>query len=625
MATTLDDAADVAIQGILAGYNLVPLSNLYNPRVCPARFLPFLAHYFEARTWTALLGEDYQRTALEHAWIYHRYHGRQFALDQFTRDSGVEFNIETTVDANGRLDEVCAVITSSHSPAVVAWAENVIGRLLAFPFVGNVCVRAVPDAPAAPTLMVSGTTITATWDAPDDNNAPITAYAVQYKLSDASTWTDVPSNQVDTGQRRATISGLQNRRQYDVRVNATNNVGTSGWGAAGRVGVGLALPGAPRLVLGVVGTTVILSLDDPADTGGLPLLERSIERRVENMGEYGAITGTQFTGTPGTTYQLRARVRNELGWGPYSPVRTASIAALVPDAPTVTLSVTGQTGAVAWTLPANNGAAITSYDVEQQQDGGEWTAVSHTTLLREVMLFSLVRGSTYRVRVRARNSAGAGAYGQSNAVLVLNVPGAVGAPAVTAQSSSALAVTWVAPGDGGSAITDYDVRYRRTGATTWIERSHSGTGRATNITSLQASTAYEVQVRASNAVGAGEWSTSGTATTRAQTVTPTPDPEPDPEPTITVPSAPGSASLRYDGGGRFTVSWSAPSSDGGSPILAYAYTITGPNGATTGGRTNPAFSSSSRTLNDGSGVYTVTVWAANAQGQGPGTSASVTR
>ena len=50
MATTLDDATDVAVRGILAGYNLAPLSALYNPRTCPARFLPFLVHYYEART-----------------------------------------------------------------------------------------------------------------------------------------------------------------------------------------------------------------------------------------------------------------------------------------------------------------------------------------------------------------------------------------------------------------------------------------------------------------------------------------------------------------------------------------------------------------------------------------------
>jgi hypothetical protein len=36
----------------------------------------------------------------------------------------------------------------------------------------------VPDAPAAPTVALSSTTITITWTAPTDNNDPITSYIV---------------------------------------------------------------------------------------------------------------------------------------------------------------------------------------------------------------------------------------------------------------------------------------------------------------------------------------------------------------------------------------------------------------------------------------------------------------
>ena len=129
--------------------------------------------------------------ALENAWVYHRYHGRQFCLDQFTRDSGVAFRLDTMADGQGRLSSICVVITSSHPLDVVSWALGVIGRLLAFPFADQIVTKAVPDAPAAPTLTVSGTAITATWPEPEDNHDAITAYGVQYKLSSASSWTDV--------------------------------------------------------------------------------------------------------------------------------------------------------------------------------------------------------------------------------------------------------------------------------------------------------------------------------------------------------------------------------------------------------------------------------------------------
>ena len=76
-----------------------------------------------------------------------------------------------------------------------------------------------------------------------------------------------------------------------------------------------------------------------------------------------------------------------------------------------------------------------------------------------------------------------------------------------------LSVIWTAPEDFDKEITDYDVRYRVGGNITWIDFDHTGTGLTATITGLAAGTAYEVQVRATNEDGSGDWSDSGRAAT----------------------------------------------------------------------------------------------------------------
>ncbi|MDE0368184.1 MAG: sulfatase-like hydrolase/transferase, partial [Gammaproteobacteria bacterium] len=83
-------------------------------------------------------------------------------------------------------------------------------------------------------------------------------------------------------------------------------------------------------------------------------------------------------------------------------------------------------------------------------------------------------------------------------------PDAPSAPTLTAGTSW-LEASWTAPAENGSAITDYDIEYRTTGGN-WTDASHVGTSTTKRINGLDAETAYEVRVRASNAEGAGGWS-----------------------------------------------------------------------------------------------------------------------
>ena len=90
------------------------------------------------------------------------------------------------------------------------------------------------------------------------------------------------------------------------------------------------------------------------------------------------------------------------------------------------------------------------------------------------------------------------------------LPCAAGVPEISlVPGDGRLDVGWTASSDGGSAVEDYDVRYRRAGGSgAWTEladRTRSAAAGAT-ITGLTNGAAYEVQVRA----GGGEWSAAAT-------------------------------------------------------------------------------------------------------------------
>ena len=92
-------------------------------------------------------------------------------------------------------------------------------------------------------------------------------------------------------------------------------------------------------------------------------------------------------------------------------------------------------------------------------------------------------------------------------------PDAPAAPTLTAGTTW-LEASWTAPADNGSAITGYDLHYRTTGGN-WQDASHAGTSTTKRIEGLDADTAHEVRVRASNAEGAGDWSPAASGRTDA--------------------------------------------------------------------------------------------------------------
>ena len=236
-----------------------------------------------------------------------------------------------------------------------------------------------------------------------------------------------------------------------------------------------------------------------------------------------------------------------------SPRWTVDVAAAtVPDAPTDVNATPGNASAtVTWTAPTNDGGSpITGYTVTSSPGSLTCTATTTTSCTVD----GLTNGTPYTFSVTATNSAGTGAASApSTAVTPATVPDAPTGVSGTAGNGS-VSVSWTAPtNDGGSAVTGYTVTSSPTSA------GCTATAPATTCTvnGLTNGTPYTFQVKATNAIGTGAASTASSPVTPVAGV---------PGPPTGVTGVSGNASV--------AVSWTAPTSNGGSAVTGYTVTST---------------------------------------------------
>ena len=174
------------------------------------------------------------------------------------------------------------------------------------------------------------------------------------------------------------------------------------------------------------------------------------------------------------------------------------------------------------------------------------------------------------------------------------VPSAPATPTATWGDGTAT-LTWTAPHDGGSPITDYDYQTRNhSDSGAWTEYEETNTSTATSkILNLTNNKIWRLRIRAGNVVGDSKWSW------------------PFVEVVVGSPAPVAAPTLVSLGGGQFNVSWTAPSGNG-SAVMGYSIWYRRGTGDWT---EVPDISATSHTLTLTAGqTYSVGVEAHNARG-----------
>ena len=294
-------------------------------------------------------------------------------------------------------------------------------------------------------------------------------------------------------------------------------------------------PEAPKL-----NSTTSTSIDvtwSVHDNSGPEITDYDVEYREGDSGPFtdwphsGASTGTVITDLEfNATYEVRVRAWNSDGNSSWSPT-TGTIVGGINNPPEFSGSPAfsaGENNLTAGTVAVDDADAVdnvTGYVISGGDDAALFT-ITNAGVLAFVSAPDFENpddsddNNQYLLTVNVTSGTGSRILSAEQEITVnvtdLNEPPSAPArPALNSPTYTSITVRWLEPDNSGPVITDYDVEYREGSTGNFTDWPHAGTSTSTTITSLNSNTAYEVQVRASNDEGTGDWSQVATINTGA--------------------------------------------------------------------------------------------------------------
>lgn len=329
----------------------------------------------------------------------------------------------------------------------------------------------VPEAPGAPTAVRGDRQASLSWAPAGDRGCTIGQYQVE---------TDSGAGQ-STSATTHTFTGLSNGTAYRFRVRAVNSVGTGAWSGWSDPVTPAGVPVGPGNVTARPVDVGAVQLQFPAaNPNGAALTTYQASANDGPARDIGGATTYTWTGLAnGTTYSFKVRACNDVGCGTWSASDSATTWGEPSQVGTPSVNAGNGTLSANWSAPAANGSPISSYTVELDPGGTSSQGGTSRTWN------NVNNGTTYRVRVRACNDVGCGAWSawasgtprQPVDVTISKGPSAVGQPNCSTPSCA-----WVdTVATGLSPNSPYTVTcHGRDGAFSASQKSTDGNGRLTD-------------------------------------------------------------------------------------------------------------------------------------------------
>ncbi|XP_055517229.1 protogenin-like isoform X2 [Leucoraja erinacea] len=310
----------------------------------------------------------------------------------------------------------------------IGWGESSIWTSHRTPKATSVKVPLAPELRLEP---FNCTTITVKWKQAEENDVQIQGYRLFYREESQQ-----ETGPITLGMQNShyTISGLDPRRKYHIRLLAYNSMG-EGYQAdqtvstPGCVSVRDRMvppPPPPHHLYAKANSSSSISLQwgKPAFTAA-PVINYTVRCNPVGLQNASLVMYLQTSEThmlviglqPFTKYEFAVRLHADQLSSPWSPV---VYQLTLPEAPTnppsgvkATLIEEG-TALISWKPPENTNTAVTQYTIlyasRKAWIGGEWQVLHREGSITMTLLENLDPGNVYLIQISATNEVGEGPF-----------------------------------------------------------------------------------------------------------------------------------------------------------------------------------------------------------------------
>jgi fibronectin type 3 domain-containing protein len=414
----------------------------------------------------------------------------------------------------------------------------------------------LPPSPPEALMATDGDSfVNLSWNPPSGLlNTSITGYEV---------WRGLAANSMEllmTTDVKAKFndSTAKNGKVYWYGVRSVNRIGAGDLSLLVQAKPG-AVPDPPLSVKAEHGNSVVnITWTAPNNDGGYPITGYRVYRVTDGNPVPVSIdvdpNDVRFSDDEvenGNIYRYWMTALNERG----ESSRSTEVNATPMARPGRMLTLFAESGSrfvvLSWEPPVNNGGGVINCYILYR--GDQYKAiVKFKTLSAEVLSFNdtgLMNGVTYRYQISSMNTEGEGLKSEIVEAVPLSVPTAPRNFVVEA-GDHVIELSWDPPSDaGGTPVTGFSIRRSVDGSDWALIETCPSTEYSYSDKDVENGRVYHYRLSARNTVG------------ESQNVESNATP-------MGLPGPVGSISLE-PGDGYAVISWSAPGSDGGSPIIGY--------------------------------------------------------